>query len=76
MLEFLEEEFPSIGDNKKDVDLYNLQQDIQPSLGEGADLNSHRVIEDGTLPLFNRNNGGLSIQEDEIRPQSSIHDKN
>jgi len=39
-VDFLEDEFPSVGEIKKDLKLYELQQDIQPSLGEGEDLNS------------------------------------
>ena len=34
-VDFLEDEFPSIGEIKKDLELYELQQDLQPSLGEG-----------------------------------------
>ena len=31
----------------KNLELYELQQDLQPSLGEGEDLNSHQVTENG-----------------------------
>jgi len=34
-VDFLEDEFPSIGEIKKDLKLYKLQQDLQPSLGGG-----------------------------------------
>ena len=34
---------------KKDLKLYELQQDLQPSLGEAEDLNSPQVTEDGEL---------------------------
>ena len=44
---FLEDEFPSISEIKKDLEFYELQQDLQPSLGEGEDLNSPQVTEDG-----------------------------
>ena len=44
---FLEDEFPSVCDFKKDLELYELQQDLQPSLGEGEDLNSRQVTNDG-----------------------------
>jgi len=30
-----------ISEVKKDLELYELQQDFQPFLGEGEDLNSH-----------------------------------
>ena len=40
---------------KKDINLYELQQHLQPSLGEGEDLNSHQVTEDSTPFLFDRN---------------------
>ena len=33
--DFLEDGFPSISEIKKDLELYELQQDLQPSLGEG-----------------------------------------
>jgi len=46
-VDFLEDEFLSIGETKKDLELYELQQDLQPSLGEGEDLNSHQVIKNG-----------------------------
>jgi len=59
-VDFLEYEFTSIDEIKKDVKLYELQQDIQSSLGEWDDLNSHWVTEDGTTSLCNRNVGGLS----------------
>jgi len=32
-VDFLDDEFPSIGEIKKDLKLYELQQDLQPSLG-------------------------------------------
>ena len=46
-VDFLEDEFPSIGEIKKNLELYELQQDLQPSLSEGEDLNSRQVIDDG-----------------------------
>ena len=39
--DFLEDEFPNIGEIKKDLELYHLQQDLQSSLDEGEDLSSH-----------------------------------
>jgi len=32
-VDFLEDVFPSIGEIKKDIELYELQQNLQPSLG-------------------------------------------
>ena len=47
IVDFLEDEFLSIGGIKKNFELYELQQDVQPSLGEGEDLNSRQVTENG-----------------------------
>ena len=44
---FFEDEFPSIDEIEKDLELYELQQDLQPYLGEGEDLNSRQVTDDG-----------------------------
>jgi len=44
---FLEDEFPSISEIKKDLELYELQQAVQPSLGKEEDLNSRQVTENG-----------------------------
>jgi len=46
-INFLEDEFPTIGEIKKDVALFELQQDIEPSFDEGENLNSNQVTEDG-----------------------------
>ena len=51
-VDFLEDEFPSIGEVKKDSQLYELQQDL--SLGEGEDLYTNCVIKDDHLFLANR----------------------
>jgi len=40
--------------------VYELQQDIDPSLGEGEDLSSNQVTEDGTSSLVKRSRGNLS----------------
>ena len=56
-VDFLEDEFLSIGEIKKDLELYELQQDLQPSLSEGEDLNSRQVTEDGK-----------PVQGNEVRP--------
>jgi len=53
---FREDKFPSIGEIKKDLELYELQQDLQPSLGEGEDLNSRQATENGE-----------PVQENEVR---------
>jgi len=45
-VDFLEDKFPSISEIKKDLELYELQQDLQPSLSE-EDLNSLQITEDG-----------------------------
>ena len=34
-VDFFEDAFLSIGEIKKDLELYELQQDLQPSLGDG-----------------------------------------
>ena len=60
---------------KKDVKLFELQQDIQPSFGEGENLDSNQVTEDGMPPLSERNGGDLSPQENEIHSQSPIHEE-
>jgi len=55
---------------KTNFELYELQQDLQPSLGKRENLNSHLVTEDVTPSLFDRNGEGLPVKENEIRPQS------
>jgi len=45
--DFFENEFPSIDEIKKDLELYELQHDLQPSLREREDLNSRQVTENG-----------------------------
>ena len=54
-VDFLENEFPSIDEVKKDLQLYELQQHL--SLGEGEDLYTCRVIEDSGFPPDNRDSG-------------------
>jgi len=46
---FLKDEFPSIGEIIEYLELYELQEDLQPTFGEGKDLNFCQVIEDGEL---------------------------
>jgi len=48
-VDFLEDEFQSIGEIKKDLKPYELQQHLQPFANEGEDLNSCQVIVDGEL---------------------------
>ena len=72
---FLKDEFPTIGKVKKDVELFELQQNIQPSFSEGENLDSNQVTEDGMPPLSEGNGGDLPAQENEIRPQSPIHEE-
>ena len=69
-VDFLEDEFPSLGEVKKDSQLYELQQDL--TLGEGEDLYTNRVTESdrlfpsdrdsGSVPTFPIG-GGLSAQD-------------
>jgi len=42
---FLDDEFPSIGEIKMDLALYELPLDDQLSLTEGKNFNTYRVIE-------------------------------
>jgi len=53
-VEFLEDEFPSIGEIKQDMTLYELPPNDRLSLSEGEDLNTLCVTEDSTPPLFGR----------------------
>ena len=46
----LEDKFPTINEVKKDVELFELQQNIQLSFGEGENLDSNQVSEDGVPP--------------------------
>ena len=45
-VEFLEDEFPSIGEIKNDLALFELPLDDQLSLSEREDVNTHRITED------------------------------
>jgi len=54
-IKFLEDEFPSIGEIKQDMTLYELPPNDRLSLSEGEDLNTHHVTEDSPLLLFERN---------------------
>jgi len=59
-INFLEDEFATISEIKKDIELFELQQDIQPSLNKGENLNSHQVTQDGMPPL-SKGNGGTFL---------------
>jgi len=48
-VDFLEDEFPSIGEIKTDLSLYELPLDDQLSLGEGENFNTYHSNEDSTL---------------------------
>jgi len=56
-VDFLEDEFPSIGEAKRDSQLYELQQDL--CLGEGDDLYTNRITEDDRLFPINRDSGSV-----------------
>jgi len=67
-INFLEDEFPTIGEVRKDVELFELQQNIQPSFSEGENMNFNKLTENGMHPLLEGNEGDLSTQENEIHP--------
>ena len=56
-VDFLEDECPTIGEVKKDVELFELQQDILPSFDKWENLDSNQVIENCMPPLSERNVG-------------------
>jgi len=58
-VDFLEDEFLSIGEIKKDLALYELPLDDQLSLGEGENRDTRPIIEDIT-PLIRRDDELLS----------------
>jgi len=71
-MDFLEDVFASIGEIEKDFEQFELLQDLQPSLGEGKDLNSCKFTEDGAPLLSNRNEGTLSAQRNEVHPNHQL----
>jgi len=73
---FLKDEFPSMGEIKKDLEPYELQQDLQPSLDKGENLNACQVIKNGEPPLPKRNGRDLSTQGNEVCPQSPTPEEN
>ena len=77
-VEFLKDEFPSIGEIKQDTILYKLPLDDQLPHSEGEDLKTHLVTKDSALLLFGRDNE-LSVAqenqpENEVRPPSPVHE--
>ena len=54
-VDFLEDEFPSISEVKKDLQLYELQQHL--SLGEREDLYTRHITEDSGFPPDDRDSG-------------------
>jgi len=82
-VDFLEDDFPSIGEVRKDSQLHELQQDL--SLDEGEDLHTNRVTKSDRLFPSDKDNrsvptvpvgGDLSAQdtqpENEEIPQSPV----
>jgi len=68
--------FPSVGEIKNDLKLYELQHDDLLSLDKMGNLNTHHIIEDSTLPLSGRDDEILVAQENqsenEVHPQAPI----
>ena len=58
-VDFLEDEFPSTGEVKKDSQLYKLQHDL--SLGEGEDLSTNCVTEDDRLFPVDKDSGSVPM---------------
>jgi len=61
-VDFLEDEFPTIGEIKQDLQLYELQLDTLLSLGEGKSVIPQQAIKDMTYVL-QRDIENLSIPE-------------
>ena len=77
-VDFLEDEFPSIGEIKKDSLLYELQQDL--SLGEGEDLYTNQITEDNRLFPLDRDSGSVptvpievELSTQDIQPETEEH---
>jgi len=75
-VDFLENVFLSIGEIRKDLELYELQQDLQASFGKGEDLNSRQATEDCKPPLLEMHEGNLSAQRNEVHPYSPTLEEN
>jgi len=82
-VEFLEDDFSSIGEIKNDVALFGLPLDDQLSLNEEEDLNTHRITEDSIrdeqLLVNQENQLNTEVRlhnptENEVRPRSPIHE--
>ena len=59
---FLKDEFPSVGQIKQDLQLYELQLDNELSLDEGENLIAHHVTKNSTL-VSKRDAENLSAPE-------------
>lgn len=66
-VDFLEDEFPSIGEIKTDLELYELQNDLELSLGEWEKLGSNQGTKDSDVPPNDRNIRSSPIISDEGR---------
>jgi len=69
-VDFLENEFQSIGEIKQALQLYELQLDLEPSLGEGEDVIPQQVTEDMTH-MLQRNVENLSVPKSQ--PNNQVH---
>jgi len=69
-VDFLKDKCPSIGEIKQDLQLYELQLDPEPSLGEGENVIPQQVTEDRTHVL-QRDAKNLSVPESQ--PESRVH---
>jgi len=67
-VDFLKNEFPSIGEIKQDFQLYELQLDTELSLGEGENVIPQQVTEDRTYVL-QRDIENLSVPESQLERQ-------
>ena len=59
----IEDGFPSVGEIKKDLALYELPLDDQLSPGEGVNLNTHLVTKDSTISFYGRDDEMLMTQK-------------
>ena len=64
--------FLSIGEIEKDLELYELLQDLQPFLGEGDDLSSCQSTKNGEPSLRERHRVDLFGQENEVHPNHQL----
>jgi len=69
-VDFLEDEFPSIGEIKQDLHLYKLQLDTEISLGKEENVIPQEVTEDRTHVL-QRDTENLSVPESQ--PECQVH---